>query len=177
MKTNDIIQESETLMLTMKYEMNKYSKLYELACENHIKTIKTTVSYFPLIFSLYNKALVWLNHCKDSKKEISKEDLEEAKSCYELVMAKLTETFKVDNLVLTDIRSEGWVSYSIHIYFSYGENNYSLMIPDTSKTTGENAQYTNFGKLQIARVYDHIIEVFASSYYIEEIVGAFNSVK
>lgn len=171
----NILKESESLMLTMKYERDKYAKLYELAYNDYVKTIKENVSYFPIIRAVYKHGREWLTFCKlnQKDKDFSKEKLYEFKKGHDIILEILTKTFGVDTIFINDIITEGHEDYAIDLYFSYKNTNYVFIIPNTENVNIKNIVFTNYARLQIGIVNPNTIEIFESSYNVEDIVNAF----
>ena len=168
-KHYDIAKANE-LAMSMKHEAEKYQKLYELAEQNRIDTIKNSVSYFTFV-AMCEKAQTWLSMLE--KEKIDRRRNYEEKSFFDVLQSDVSREIIGEEVKITKIYSCGYESYAWDIYFDYDGKSYAIQIPDTSKLTVKNVSSTNDGKLTLFLSEEHILTGIASSYDYDEIKKAF----
>ena len=170
---------AQKLVDDMTAEVEKYTKLFELAKADQIEVVKRNTNYFDLLFRIPH-AQDYLNMINGDKKvDKRSEDYKGNKIMYEQLTKVLSEDVFKTPVTIVDIVSGGYESYYHEIKFTIPHNNYSftLTVPNPEKI-----HFTNFdscfkGKLAFG-YYEpdndcfHHIEY--TSYRVEDITNAFS---
>ena len=152
-KSLKAINEAKGLMLEMKHEAEKYSKLLELSRKNFLEEIRNNI---PAKYYMY------LDLIKQSWKNFH----EGRKDCYDYLIEKLSNDLGIENLKIIETISYGYDGYAFEVKFSFLDKEYKLTIPDVAYIISDNIENCNEGKMvlfiksgesfwsEVARSYD-----------------------
>lgn len=165
----DII-EATALVDEMRNKVRRYQKLYELAEKDRVDTIKNSVNYFTLV-AMCEKAQKWLSMLE--KGDIDKGKKYDEKNYFEVLQKDISQEIIGKEVKIKKIYKCGYETYAWDIVFDYGNKEYSISIPDTSKLTVKNITSAHDGKLTLYLSTEHTLTSIASSYDYDEIKKAF----
>lgn len=154
----------------MKGEAEKYQKLYELAEQNRVDTIKNSVNYFSFV-AMCEKAQTWLSMLEEEK--VDRRRKYDEKAFFEVLQSDVSREIIGKDVKIKKIYKCGYEIYAWEIYFDFDGKSYAIDIPDTSKLTVKNVSSTNDGKLTLFLSEGHTLTAIASSYEYDKIKKAF----
>lgn len=133
-KSLKAINEAKCLMIEMKHEAEKYSKLLELSRKNFLEEIRNNI---PAKYYMY------LDLIKQSWKNFH----EGKKDCYDYLTEKLSKDLGIENIKIIETISYGHNDYAFEVKFSFLDKEYELIIPDVSYIMSDNIENCNEGKI------------------------------
>lgn len=161
------ISKANTLVEDMEKEVEKYTKLLELAKQDQVYVVTHNVNYLKYLYAISSAKEFFYK--KDADK-CSKEN----KSCFNYVTKMLNELFDV-SAEIVDFSQGGYDGYYQQIEFKIDGNEkiFTFTIPNVEKINVNNFHYAFEGKLAIGETTEHCHNIIKTSYYIEEIKSAF----
>ena len=167
------IGKANELVTEMQHEVDKYTKLLELAKEDQVNTIKHNVNYFNFLFRI-KPASDYFHAPKDTDKR-SKE-YKDNKLMFESLEKYLEEEVFKKPVKIVDMYSGGYENYYYEIVFNIPDSDikYTFTVPNPDVINVKNFEYAFEGKLAFGYYKDecsHYIE--KTSYCVEDITKAF----
>ena len=161
------ISKANTLVKDMEKEVEKYTKLLELAKQDQVYVVTHNVNYLKYLYAIPSAKEFFYK--KDTDK-CSKEN----KSCFNYVTKMLNELFDVSTEIV-NFSQGGYDGYYQQIEFKIDGNEkiFTFTIPNVEKINVNNFHYAFEGKLAIGETTEHCHNIIKTSYYIEEIKSAF----
>ena len=169
------IGKANELVTEMQHEVDKYTKLLELAKEDRVATVKQNVNYYQFLFRV--KPALECFHLAPGTDKRSKE-YKSNKMMFESLQGCLEEIFKKP-IKIVDMYSGGYENYFYEIVFTIPDSDtrFTFTIPNQDIMNVKNFEYAYEGKLAFgyyASDYCHHIEM--TSYCVEDITKAFEEV-
>ena len=158
------------LVKEMEKEVEKYTKLLELARLNHVQTVVHSVSYQQYLYAI-PAAYKYINDSQADKRTI---EYKENKECFNYLTKLLSELFDVPVSII-DFVSGGYDGYYERIDFKIRNTDtvFTFTIPNTEKLYVNNFHYAEEGKLSLGVLSGDTHYIKTSSYDVEEIKLAF----
>ena len=168
------ISKANELVTDMQREVDKYTKLLQLAKEDQVYTITHNVNYFNLLFRI-KPAQDYFHLAKDTDKR-SKE-YKANKLMFESLQKYLEDEVFKKPVKIVDMYSGGYESYYYEIIFTIPDSDtkYTFTVPNPDVINTKNFEYAFEGKLAFGYYKGegcHYIE--ETSYCIEDITKAFD---
>ncbi len=163
------------LVTEMQHEVDKYTKLLQLAKEDQVHTIKQNVNYFNFIFRI--KSAICYFHAPNDVDKCSK-DYEADKLMFESLEKYLEEEVFKKPIKIVDMYSGGYEDYYYQIDFTIPDSDtkYIFAVPNPEVINVKNFEYAFEGKLAFGyykgESFQHIEK---TSYRVEDITKAFKS--
>ena len=167
------ISKANELVIEMKHEVDKYTKLLQLAKEDQVYTITHNVNYFNFLFRI-KPAQDYFHAPKDTDKR-SKE-YKANKLMFESLEKYLGEEVFKRPVKIVDMARGGYESYYYEIVFTIPDSDtkYTFTVPNPDVINTKNFEYAFEGKLAFGYYkseHSHYIEI--TSYCVEDITKAF----
>lgn len=167
------IGKANELVIEMKHEVDKYTKLLQLAKEDQVYTIKSNVNYFPLLFRI-KSAQDYFHAPKDTDKR-SKE-YKANKLMFESLEKYLEEEVFKKPVKIVDMHFGGYENYYYEIVFIIPDSDtkFIFTVPDPDVINTKNFEYAFEGKLAFG-YYESECSLYieTTSYCVENITKAF----
>lgn len=165
-KANELVKE-------MQHEVDKYTKLLQLAKADQVYTITHNVNYFQFLFRI--KPAFDYFHAKPDTDKRSKE-YKANKQMFESLEKYLEDEVFKKPVKIVDMNRGGYESYYYEIVFTIpgSDTKYTFTVPNTETINTKNFEYAFEGKLAFGYYKSecsHYIE--KTSYCIEDITKAF----
>ena len=167
------ISKANELVTEMQHEVDKYTKLLQLAKEDQIDTVTHNVNYFQFIFRI-KPAFDYFYASKDTDKR-SKE-YKDNKLMFESLEKYLGEEVFKKPIKIVDMVRGGYESYYYDIEFTIPDSDtkYTFTVPNSDVINVKNFEFAFEGKLAFGYYKgecSHYIE--KTSYCVEDITKAF----
>ena len=167
------ISKANELVTEMQHEVDKYTKLLQLAKEDWVYTVTHNVNYFNFLFRI-SSAFDYLNAPKDTDKR-SKE-YKANKLMFKSLEKYLEEEVFKKPIKIVDMSRGGYESYYYEIVFTIPDSDtkYTFTVPNPDVITVNNFEFAFQGKLAFGYYeseHSHYIE--KTSYCVEDITNAF----
>lgn len=167
------ISKANELVTEMQHEVDKYTKLLQLAKEDQVYTVTHNVNYFNLLFRIPS-AFAYFYAAKDTDKR-SKE-YKANKLMFKSLEKYLEEEVFKKPIKIVDMSRGGYESYYYEIVFTIPDSDtkYTFTVPNPDVINTKNFEYAFKGKLAFGYYKSecsHYIE--ETSYRIEDIINAF----
>lgn len=167
------IGKANELVNDMQHEVDKYTKLLQLAKGSRVNTVKDNVNYFDFLFRI--KPAFDYFHTPENTDKRSKE-YKANKQMFEYLGKYLEDKVFKKPVKIVDMYSGGYESYYYEIVFTIPDSDtkYTFTVPNPEVINVENFKYAFEGKLAFG-YYEgeccHRIEI--TSYCVEDITNAF----
>ena len=167
------ISKANELVTEMQHEVDKYTKLLQLAKEDQVYTITHNVNYFNFLFRIIPAFNYF--HAKPDTDKRSKEYKSNKLMFKSLEKYLEDEVFKKP-VKIVDMCSGGYESCYYEIVFTIPDSDtkYTFTVPNTETINTKNFEFAFQGKLAFGYYKSecsHYIEI--TSYRIEDIIDAF----
>ena len=167
------ISKANELVTEMQHEVDKYTKLLQLAKEDQIYTITHNVNYFNFLFRI-KPAYDYFYAPKDTDKR-SKE-YKDNKQMFESLEKYLEDEVFKKPIKIVNMYSGGYESCYYEIVFTIpgSDTKYTFTVPNTEVINTKNFEFAFEGKLAFGYYKSessHYIE--ETSYCVEDITNAF----
>ena len=168
------IGKANELVTEMQHEVDKYTKLLQLAKEDQVYTITHNVNYFQLLFRI-KPAFDYFYAPKDIDKR-SKE-YKANKLMFKSLEKHLEEEVFKKPIKIVDMSRGGYEGYYYEIVFTISDSDtkYTFTVPNSDVINTKNFEYAFEGKLAFGYYKSecsHYIE--KTSYCIADITNAFS---
>lgn len=165
-KANELVKE-------MQHEVDKYTKLLQLAKEDQVYTITHNVNYFNFLFRI--KPAFDYFHAKPDTDKRSKE-YKSNKQMFEALEKHLEDEVFKKPVKIVDMSCGGYECCYYEIVFTIPDSDtkYTFAVPNTETINTKNFEFAFEGKLAFGYYegdYHHYIE--KTSYCVEDIINAF----
>ena len=171
---------AQKLVDDMTAEVEKYTKLLQLAKADQIEVVKCNTNYYSEFLFLIPSAKEYLLITGGEKKfRKNSDEYKSAKYMFDLLTKKLSEDVFKAPVTIVEIVSGGYESYYHEIEFTVPDNNYlfTFTVPNPEKI-----HFTNFdncfkGKLAFGYYEpdkDWVYNIEYTSYRVEDITNAFS---
>ena len=172
---------AQKLVDDMTAEVEKYTKLLELAKADQIEVVKDNTNYYSEFLFLIPSAKEYLLITSGEKKvRKNSDEYKSAKYMFDLLTKKLSEDVFKTPVTITEIVSAGYENYYHEVEFTIPDNNYlfTFTIPNPEKIHFTNFDICFKGKLAFGyyepdKDYVHNIEY--TSYRVADITKAFET--
>ena len=167
------INNANKLVAAMQYEVDKYTKLLQLAKANQVNTIINNINYFNFIFRI-KSAICYFHAPKDINKR--SEDYKANKLMFESLEKYLEEEVFKKPIKIVNMYSGGYENYFYQIDFIIPDSDtkYIFTVPNPEVINVNNFEHACEGKLAFGyyegESYQHIEK---TSYLVEDITKAF----
>ena len=167
------IGKANELVTEMQHEVDKYTKLLQLAKEDQVNTVRHNVNYFNFLFRI--KPAFDYFYAKPDTDKRSKE-YKENKMMFESLQKYLEDDVFKKPIKIIDMYSGGYESCYYEIVFNIpnSDTKYTFTVPNTEVINIKNFEFAFEGKLAFG-YYEgegsHYIE--KTSYRVEDITKAF----
>lgn len=167
------INKANGLVIEMQHEVDKYTKLLQLAKEDQVYTVKNNVNYFNFIFRI--KPAFGYFHAPKNVDKRSKE-YKANKLMFESLEKYLEDEVFKKPIKIVDMYSGGYENYYYQIEFTIPDSDtkYIFAVPNPKVINVNNFEYAYEGKLAFGyykgESYQHIEK---TSYLVEDITKAF----
>lgn len=164
------ITNSELLVNEMQKEVDKYTKLLNLAKADRLKTIKENVDYFHYNFCL-PKAREWHRMINDNNAKIDKRRRYEEKDMYDYLVKQLKDDFFGDrDIDIVTIMTCGYESYSTGIVVKCNDFTFGIHIPNIKSLYMGNIEFADYGMISLSlKESEHCWLQLGKSYREEDI--------
>ena len=167
------IGKANELVIEMQHEVDKYTKLLQLAKEDRVYIVTHNVNYFDLLFRI--KPAFEYFHGRPAVDKRSKE-YKYSKQMFESLGKYLEDNVFKKPVKIVDMYSGGYEGYYYEIIFTIPDSDtkYSFTVPNPEVINTKNFENAYEGKLAFGyykNEYSHYIE--KTSYCIEDIANAF----
>lgn len=169
------IGEANELVKEMQHEVDKYTKLLQLAKKDQVYTITHNVNYFQFLFRV-KAAKDYLYAAKDTDKR-SKE-YKDNKFMFESLEKYLEEEVFKKPVKIVDMSCGGYESYYYEIVFTIPDSDtkYTFTVPNPETINVNNFEYAFKGKLAFGYYKtEHSHYIKETSYCVEDITKAFEN--
>ena len=166
------IGKANELVTEMQHEVDKYTKLLELAKEDRVATVKHNVNYYQFLFRV--KPAFKYFHLEPGTDKRSSE-YKTNKLMFKSLQGCLEEVFKKPIKIL-DMVHGGYENYYHEILFTIPDSDtkFTFTVPDPEVINVKNFEYAYEGKLAFGHyASDHCHYIEKTSYCIEDITKAF----
>ena len=160
------ITKAEILVHEMTREVEKYTKLLELAKEDRINVVKKYIRYDRMYPSVFDEAQKWLSLLE---KGIDKRKKYEEKESFNLIQFNLRKMLDDERINVTKLSYYGYEGYGFIIDFKVNESDFSITIPNMEKINSKNFYLLNECKISLYEVNDWVHDCIVASYKEEEI--------
>lgn len=167
------ISKANQLVTEMQHEVDKYTKLLQLAKSDQVYTVTHNVNYFQFLFRI-KPAKDYFYAPKDTDKR-SKEykDNKRMFESFEKYLEK--EVFKKP-IKIVNMRSGGYEGYYYEVVFTIPDSDtkYTFTVPNPDVINTKNFEYAYDGKLAFGYYEgEHCHYIEKTSYCVEDIIKAF----
>ena len=167
------ISKANELVKDMQHEVDKYTKLLQLAKEDQVHAVTHNVNYFNFLFRII-PAQDYFHAPKDTDKR-SKE-YKTNKLMFEALEKHLEDEVFKKPIKIVDMYSGGYENYYYEIVFTIpnSDTKYTFTVPNPDVINTKNFEYAFEGKLAFGYYKGeshHYIE--ETSYRVEDITNAF----
>ena len=168
-----VISKANELVTEMQHEVDKSTKLLQLAKEDQVYTVTHNVNYLPLLFRI-KPAQDYFYAPKDTDKR-SKE-YKDNKLMFKSLEKYLEEEVFKKPIKIVNMCSGGYEGYYHQIVFTIPDSDtkYTFTVPNTETINTKNFEFAFQGKLAFGYYKGeccHRIEI--TSYCVEDITNAF----
>ena len=167
------ISKANELVKEMQHEIDKYTKLLQLAKEDQVYTVTHNVNYFNFLFRI-KPAKDYFYAGEDTDKR-SKEYKDNKRMFESLEKYLENEVFKKP-IKIVDMYSGGYESFYYQIDFTIPDSDtkYIFTVPDTEAINTKNFEFAYEGKLAFGYYKSESSQyIEETSYCIEDIINAF----
>lgn len=167
------ISKANELVTEMQHEVDKYTKLLQLAKEEQVHTITHNVNYFQFLFRI-EPAYKYFNPAKNPDKR-SKE-YKANKLMFEALEKYLEDEVFKRPVKIVDMSRGGYESYYYEIVFTIPDSDtkYTFTVPNIDVINVKNFEYAYDGKLAFGYYEnEHCHHIEITSYCVEDITNAF----
>lgn len=167
------IGKANELVIEMKHEVDKYTKLLQLAKEDQVYTIKSNVNYFHLLFRI-KLAQDYFYAPKNTDKR-SKE-YKDNKLMFKSLEKYLEEEVFKKPIKIVNMSSGGYEGYYYQIDFTIPDSDtkYFFVVPNPEVINTKNFEYAYDGKLTFGYYESECLQYTEkTSYCVEDITKAF----
>lgn len=167
------ISKANELVTEMQHEVDKYTKLLQLAKEDQVTTVKHNVNYLPLLFRI-KPAQDYFYAPKDTDKR-SKE-YKDNKLMFESLEKYLEEEVFKKPVKIVEMYRGGYEGYYYQIDFTIPDSDtkYIFTVPNTEVINTKNFEYAYEGKLAFGYYKGENSQyIEKTSYCVEDITKAF----
>ena len=171
---------AQKLVDDMTVEVEKYTKLLELAKADQIEVVKRNTNYYSEFLFLIPSAKEYLLITSgEQKARKNSDEYKSAKYMFDLLTKKLSEDVFRTPVTIIEIVSYGYESYCSEIKFTIPNNNYSFTftVPNPEKIHPINFNNCFKGKLAFGYYEpdkDCVHNIEYTSYRVADITNAFN---
>lgn len=164
------IGKANALVEDMEKEVEKYTKLLELAKQDQVYVVTYNVNYLKYLYAIPSAKEFFYKKDADKRSKEYKEN----KACFDYVTKMLNELFDV-SATIVNFYAGGYDGYYQQIDFKIDGNEkiFTFTIPDVEKINVNNFHYAYEGKLAIGEMTEHYHNIIKTSYDIEEIKSTF----
>lgn len=167
------IGKANELVTEMQREVDKYTKLLQLAKEDRVYTVKHNVNYYQFLFRI--KPAFDYFHARPDTDKRSKE-YEANKLMFESLEKYLEKEVFKRPVKIVDMSCGGYESYYYHIEFTIpnSDTRYTFTVPNPDAINVINFEHAYEGKLAFG-YYEGtgILYIEETSYKVEDITNAF----
>ena len=167
------IGKANELVNDMQHEVDKYTKLLELAKEDRVVTIKHNVNYHQFLFRIPS-AIAYFYAASNVDKR-SKE-YKDNKLMFESFQKYLGDEVFKKSIKIVDMYSGGYENYYYEIVFTIPDSDtkFTFTIPNPNVMNVKNFEYAYEGKLAFGYYKEeHCHYIETSSYCVKDITKAF----
>ena len=167
------ISKANELVKDMQHEVDKYTKLLQLAKEDQVYTITHNVNYFNFLFRII-PAFDYF-HAKPDTDKRSKE-YKSNKQMFEALEKHLEDEVFKKPVKIVDMTCGGYERcyYEIVFTISDSDTKYTFTVPNTETIDTKNFEFAFEGKLAFGYYEDeHCHYIEKTSYCVEDITDAF----
>lgn len=167
------IGSANQLVIEMQHEVDKYTKLLQLAKEDQVQAIRQNVNYFNLLFRILPA-----KHYFHAPKDTDKRSVEYKgnKKMFESLEKYLEENIFHRKVTITGMTSGGYESYYEQIDFKIPDcdTTFLFSVPNPDRISITNFEYAHQGKLAFG-YYEGTSHLYIeeTSYKVEDITKAF----
>jgi hypothetical protein len=183
------ISKANELVTEMQHEVDKYTKLLQLAKEDQVYTITHNVNYFQFLFRM-KPAQDYFHVAKDTdkrSKEYKANKIKEYKAnkikeykanklMFESLEKYLEDEVFKKPVKIVDMYSGGYENYYYEIVFTIPDSDtkYTFTVPNIDVINVKNFEYAYDGKLAFGYYEnEHCHHIKITSYCVEDITNAF----
>ncbi len=163
-KANELVKE-------MQHEVDKYTKLLQLAKEDQVYTITHNVNYFQFLFRI-KPAFDYFHAPKDTDKRSKIQ----GKLMFESLEKYLGDEVFKKPVKIVDMCSGSYEGYYYEIVFTIPDSDtkYTFTVPNPEVINTKNFEYAYEGKLAFGYyASEHSLCIEETSYCVEDITNAF----
>lgn len=167
------IDKANNLVTEMKHEVDKYTKLLELAKADQVNTVIHNVNYFQILFRA-ESAMTYLSANPEMDKRTK--EYKESKMMFESLQKYLEDEVFKRSIKITKMYSGGYENYYYGIVFTvpYLDTEFTFTVPNPEVINVRNFEYAYEGKLAFGYYKgDHCCMIEKTSYCIEDVTKAF----
>lgn len=167
------IGKANELVTEMQHEIDKYTKLLQLAKEDCVVTIKHNVNYHQFLFRIPS-AIAYF-HAAPNVDKRSKE-YKDNKLMFESLQKCLEDEVFKKPVKIVDMYSGGYENYYYEIVFTIPDSDtkFTFTIPNPDVINTKNFEYAFQGKLAFGYYEnEHCHHIEITSYRVEDIAKAF----
>ena len=167
------ISKANELVTEMQHEVDKYTKLLQLAKADQVNTVKHNVNYFNFLFRI-KPAHDYLYAPKDTDKR--SEEYKANKLMFKSLEKYLEDEVFKKPIKIVDVCSGGYESYYHQITFTIPDSNtkYIFSVPNPDVINVKNFEYAYQGKLAFGYYEgESCLYIEETSYCVEDITKAF----
>lgn len=164
------INKANTLVEDMEKEVEKYTKLLELAKVDQVYVVTHNVNYLKYLYAIPSAKEFFYK--KDADKRFK--EYKENKACFDYITKMLNELFDISTTIV-NFSQGGYDGYYQEIDFKIdgNEKTFTFTIPNVEKINVNNFHSAYEGKLAIGEITEYYHNIIKISYDIEEIKSAF----
>ena len=165
-KANELVKE-------MQHEVDKYTKLLQLAKEDQVYTITHNVNYFQFLFRI-KSAFNYFHAPKNTDKR-SKE-YKNNKQMFESLEKYLEDEVFKKPIKIVEMYSGGYEGFYYEVVFTIpgSDTKYTFTVPNVDVINVKNFEYAYDGKLAFGYYEnEHCHHIEITSYCVEDIIKAF----
>ena len=167
------ISKANELVNDMQHEVDKYTKLLQLAKEDRVVTVKHNVNYFNFLFRIPSAFSYF--HAEPDVDKRSKE-YKDNKLMFESLQKYLEDEVFKKSVKIVDMYSGGYESYYYEIVFTIPDSDtkFTFTIPNPKVMTVKNFECAYEGKLAFGYYESENSQyIEETSYCVEDITNAF----
>lgn len=164
------IGKANALVEDMEKEVEKYTKLLELAKQDQVYVVMHNVNYLKYLYAIPSAKEFFYKKDADKRSKEYKEN----KACFDYVTKMLNELFDI-SATIVNFSQGGYDGYYQEIDFKIdgNEKTFTFTIPNVEKINVNNFHSAYEGKLAIGETTEYHHNIIKTSYDIEEIKSAF----
>ena len=169
------ISKANELVTEMQHEVDKYTKLLQLAKEDQVDTVRHNVNYFDLLFRII-PAKDYFHAPEDVDKRSA--EYKGNKKMFESLETYLEENIFHRKVMIIDMASGGYESYYEQMNFKIPDcdTTFSFSVPNPDQISTTNFEYAYQGKLAFGYYGGtSCLYIEETSYCIEDITKAFEN--